>query len=322
LARYAIGDIQGCLAPLQSLLQELLFSADRDQLYFVGDLVNRGPQSLPALRFVRALGANARTVLGNHDLHLLALHHAAGRQMRDGDTLDDILAAPDRDALLDWLILQPLVIDDAAHRDFILHAGVVPAWSRADTLANARAAEAALRADPPSFLAAMYGSKPERWQDAHTAMEKHRFTINVLTRLRYCDADGRIDLKMKDAPGTTRGPWLPWFEHAGRRLADRRIICGRGRPLEQQPLDPPGQREPGPAIGAAVEVGLLGGGGRLPCRHRFDDLMQRAAVERRHARSPSSAWRRRRLARNRCVLTVPTGRPSASARSSYRTPFT
>jgi bis(5'-nucleosyl)-tetraphosphatase (symmetrical) len=226
LSRYAIGDIQGCLEPLRALLRQLRFSADRDQLYLVGDLVNRGPDSLQVLRFVRALGANARTVLGNHDLHLLARHHDPGRRARDGDTLQDILAAPDRDALLEWLILQPLAIDDAAHADLVVHAGVIPEWTLADTLANARAAERALRADPPGFLAAMYGNKPERWGDAHTAMEKHRFTINVLTRLRYCHADGRIDLKMKDAPGEARGPWLPWFEHAGRRLRGRRIVCG------------------------------------------------------------------------------------------------
>lgn len=226
MARYAIGDIQGCLAPLRALLQALRFRPDRDQLYFTGDLVNRGPESLEALRFVRALGANARTVLGNHDLHLLALHHDTGRRQREGDTLDAILDAPDRGALLDWLILQPLAIDDAAHGDLFVHAGVVPEWSRADTLANAQAAERALRADPPAFLGAMYGNKPERWQDAHSAMEKHRFTVNVLTRLRYCHADGRIDLKMKDAPGKSRGPWLPWFEHTRRRLDDRRIICG------------------------------------------------------------------------------------------------
>jgi bis(5'-nucleosyl)-tetraphosphatase (symmetrical) len=226
LARYAIGDIQGCLAPLRALLRQLRFAPDRDELFFTGDLVNRGPESLEALRFVRALGANGRTVLGNHDLHLLALHHDADRGKREGDTLDDILRAPDRDALLDWLIQQPLAIDDATHRDLFVHAGVVPGWSRVDTLANAHAAELALRADPPAFLGAMYGSKPERWQDARDAMDRHRFTINVLTRMRYCDADGRINLKLKDAPGGAQAPWLPWFDHGHRLLDDRRIVCG------------------------------------------------------------------------------------------------
>ena len=226
MPRYAIGDIQGCFAPLQSLLARLDFSADRDQLLLAGDLVNRGPHSLQVLRFVRSLGAAARTVLGNHDLHLLALHHVAGRQPRKGDTLDEVLAAPDRDALLDWLLQQPLAIDDAAHGELLIHAGVIPQWTRDDLLENACAAEAALRADPPAFLAAMYGNQPARQEDAVSAMDRHRFTVNVLTRLRYCQADGRIDLTLKEAPGAQAAPWRPWFEHEQRRLRDRRIICG------------------------------------------------------------------------------------------------
>jgi bis(5'-nucleosyl)-tetraphosphatase (symmetrical) len=224
LPRYAIGDIQGCYEPLRALLRKLEFSADRDQLLLVGDLVNRGPESLAVLRFVRALGANARTVLGNHDLHLLAVHHDPQRKPRAGDTLDEVLAAPDRDALLDWLIEQPLLIDDAGRKDLLVHAGVVPDWTREDAIRCALDASRALRADPNGFLASMYGNKPDRWQDAHTAQERHRFTINALTRLRYCRADGVIDLKMKGAPGNS-GPWRPWFEHT-RNLADRRIICG------------------------------------------------------------------------------------------------
>jgi bis(5'-nucleosyl)-tetraphosphatase (symmetrical) len=226
LARYAIGDIQGCLEPFRALLAKLRFSPERDELWLVGDLVNRGPDSLGVLRHVRQLGAAARTVLGNHDLHLLALHHDPRRKPRGGDTLDEVLAAPDREPLLDWLIERPLVIDDAPHRDLLLHAGVVPEWSRGETIANARAAEQALRADPPGFLARMYGNKPVRWKDAATAADRHRFTINVLTRLRFCRADGRIDLSMKDAPGKDQGPWQPWFAHANRQLTDRRIICG------------------------------------------------------------------------------------------------
>ncbi len=226
MARYAIGDVQGCHAPLLALLDRLHFSPDRDQLLFAGDLVNRGPDSLGVLRFVRQLGAAARTVLGNHDLHLLALHHATGRRPRDGDTLDAVLAAPDREALLDWLILQPLVIDDALHGDLFLHGGVVPEWTRDDVIANARAAEQALRADPPAFLAQMYGNQPEHFADAATDMERHRFTINVLTRMRFCHADGRIDLKLKGPPDRQRAPWLPWFEHPHRRLTDRRIVFG------------------------------------------------------------------------------------------------
>jgi len=226
LARYAIGDVQGCHDALLALLARLKFSPDRDQLFFVGDLVNRGPASLEVLRFVRHLGAAARTVLGNHDLHLLAVHHDAGRGLRPGDTLEDVLAAPDREALMDWLILQPLAIDDAHHGDLFIHGGVIPEWTLEDQLANARAAERALRDDPPGFLSHMYGNKPERWSDAATPIEKQRFTINVLTRMRYCHADGRIDLKLKGAPDASHAPWLPWFEHGHRRLTERRLVFG------------------------------------------------------------------------------------------------
>jgi bis(5'-nucleosyl)-tetraphosphatase (symmetrical) len=226
LPRYAIGDIQGCYEPLRELLRKLDFSADRDQLYLVGDLVNRGPHSLAVLRFVRALGAAAKTVLGNHDLHLLAARHDPQRKLRAGDTLDEVLAAPDREQLLDWLIEQPLIVDDADHGDVLVHAGLVPEWSVADAVANADAAAAALRANPREFLAQMYGNKPDRWSDAHNAADRHRFTINVLTRMRYCRADGSIDLKQKGAPQPTAGGWLPWFEHASRRDASQRVIFG------------------------------------------------------------------------------------------------
>jgi bis(5'-nucleosyl)-tetraphosphatase (symmetrical) len=225
VARYAIGDVQGCYQPLRTLLRRLRFSADRDELFFVGDLVNRGPQSLQVLRFVRSLGDGAHTVLGNHDLHLLALHHGTQRVARPGDTLDEVLAARDRGPLLDWLIARPLVIDNARERELIVHAGVVPGWTLKLALDNARAASRALLADPRGFLAAMYGNKPDRWSDAHTDTERHRFTVNVLTRLRYCRADGTLDMKLKDAPTGNTGPWKPWFEHPS-RLRTRRVIFG------------------------------------------------------------------------------------------------
>lgn len=217
--------MQGCHDALQALLQALRFSPDRDQLFFVGDLVNRGPGSLEVLRLVRHLGAAARTVLGNHDLHLLALHFGTGRGQRPGDTLDAVLAAPDREELMQWLMAQPLVIDDAPHGDFFLHGGVVPEWTLEDVLAQAAAAKRALLSDPVFFFSNMYGNQPGRWSEARTPVEKHRFTINVLTRMRYCHADGRIDLKLKGAPDHTHAPWLPWFEHE-RRLTNRRLVFG------------------------------------------------------------------------------------------------
>jgi bis(5'-nucleosyl)-tetraphosphatase (symmetrical) len=226
LPRYAVGDIQGCYEPLHQLLQKLRFSADRDVLYFVGDLVNRGPQSLAVLRFVRALGANARTVLGNHDLHLLAHHFDPARALRDGDTLQEVLAAPDREQLMDWLIQQPLLIRDDGQNDVFLHAGLVPQWTVDEALRNATDAMTALRAAPADFLAQMYGNKPDKWNVSLPATERRRFTINVLTRLRYCASDGTINLKLKGAPSKVEAPWRPWFEHETRRSNDVRIIFG------------------------------------------------------------------------------------------------
>jgi bis(5'-nucleosyl)-tetraphosphatase (symmetrical) len=224
--RYAIGDLQGCFEPLLALLERLNFSADRDQLLLVGDLVNRGPDSLRVLRHVRSMGANAHSVLGNHDLHLLAQHFDPARPMRQGDTLQQVLDAPDREALMQWLLERPLLIHDAAHHDLVLHAGLIPQWTVQQAVTEAAAAEHALREKPQAFLSTMYGNKPDRWSENLDAADRHRFTINVLTRLRYCSADGTINLKLKDAPGKVQPPWRPWFEHAQRRATDVRIVCG------------------------------------------------------------------------------------------------
>jgi bis(5'-nucleosyl)-tetraphosphatase (symmetrical) len=226
LTRYAIGDIQGCHEPLVELLDKLKFNADRDQLYFTGDLVNRGPHSLQVLRLVKSLGANARTVLGNHDLHLLAHHFEPKRPMRRGDTLSYILRARDRDALVEWLLHQPLLIHERKHDDLFVHAGLVPQWSAAMAVRAAREAETALRRDPKGFLSTMYGNQPHRWSPLLGPRDRWRFTINVLTRLRYCTADGTIDLRPKGAPGTAAAPLRPWFEHARRKSAKQRVIFG------------------------------------------------------------------------------------------------
>jgi bis(5'-nucleosyl)-tetraphosphatase (symmetrical) len=226
LTRYAIGDIQGCHEPLVRLLEKLRFKPDRDQLYFTGDLVNRGPQSLKVLRLVKSLGANARTVLGNHDLHLLAHHFDPDRPMRPGDTLSPILRARDREDLVQWLLAQPLLIHERRHNDLFVHAGLVPQWSATMAARAAREAQAALRCDPQGFLSTMYGNRPDRWDPKLKPRDRWRFTINVLTRLRYCKADGTIDLRPKGAPGTVTAPWRPWFEHPGRKSAKLRVIFG------------------------------------------------------------------------------------------------
>jgi bis(5'-nucleosyl)-tetraphosphatase (symmetrical) len=226
LARYAIGDVQGCYAQLALLIARLHFSADRDQLWFVGDLVNRGPQSLEVLRFVRALGDNAVVVLGNHDLHLLALAHAQHRKRHSSDTLDAVFDAPDCPAILDWLRHQPLAHFDAAHGDLMVHAGVVPQWNAALTVELSGEVSAALAGDAADFLERMYGDHPERWSDELRGMDRLRFAINALTRMRLCTDDGRIDLKMKGPPKEARRPYKPWFEHETRRTREVRVIFG------------------------------------------------------------------------------------------------
>jgi len=223
VTRYAVGDIQGCDEELQTLLERLKFSADRDQLWLVGDLVNRGPDSLPALRRVRSLGDNAVVVLGNHDLHLLAVAHGA-RRPRPSDTLDEVLAAPDRDALLEWLITRPLAHAQGA--DLMVHAGLVPQWTVAGTLALAREVGEALRHDPRALFQHMYGNEPDRWDERLAGVHRLRFAINVLTRLRVCTADGRVDLGVKGEPPSPPSPLRPWFAHAERASREARVIFG------------------------------------------------------------------------------------------------
>ncbi len=224
--RYAIGDVQGCADELRSLLGRLRFSADRDQVWLVGDLVNRGPRSLETLRYVRSLSDNAVVVLGNHDLHLLALALGGREAAKRGDTLGEVLAAPDRDELLEWLIGRPLAHLDTGHGDLLVHAGLVPQWTAPQAVALAREVESALRRDPQAFLRQMYGDRPDHWSEDLAGMERSRFVVNVLTRLRVCTADGRVDLGMKGPPGKARPAFRPWFELEGRASRDTRIIFG------------------------------------------------------------------------------------------------
>ena len=208
MRRIAIGDVQGCLTELTQLLSLCEFDRTQDQLWFVGDLVNRGPESLGVLRFVRSLGDAAKVVLGNHDLHLLAVAFGSGaRKRRDGDTLDDILDAPDRDDLLNWLITRRLAIAEGS--DFMVHAGLAPSWSVPQTLELAGEVEHQLQRDPKTLFDHMYSDEPSSWSSSLAGFDRWRFVINTLTRMRYCRADGRIDLKMKGAPGSQKPGWLP-----------------------------------------------------------------------------------------------------------------
>jgi bis(5'-nucleosyl)-tetraphosphatase (symmetrical) len=226
VAVWAIGDLQGCHDEFRALLDRLAFDPARDRLWLAGDLVNRGPGSLECLRTVHALGDAALTVLGNHDLHLLAVAHDAGRGRRRGDTLDDVLSAPDRDELLAWLASRPLLHDDPALGWTLVHAGLPPDWSVADAASCAREVERALAQDPDGFYARMYGNEPDRWTPGLAGWDRLRFTVNCLTRLRYCAADGRLLLKPKGAPHEAPPDAIPWFRVPGRRSAGARILFG------------------------------------------------------------------------------------------------
>jgi bis(5'-nucleosyl)-tetraphosphatase (symmetrical) len=224
MARIAVGDVQGCLPELRQLLKQADFRSDRDEVWFVGDLVNRGPDSLGTLRFVRSLGDNARVVLGNHDLHLLAVAFGGSRTLRDDDTLDDILNAADRASLLEWLLSRPLAVREGS--DLMVHAGIVPQWTVDEVMTLAAEVEQALRTDPVKLFESMYGNRPDRWSPELEGSDRLRFIINVLTRLRFCRADGRIDLKMKGAPGSQENDWMPWFATPDRRTSNVRVITG------------------------------------------------------------------------------------------------
>lgn len=221
---YLIGDVQGCCDALDRLLAQIDFSPSRDRLWLLGDLVNRGPQSLATLRRLRALDGAATCLLGNHDLHLLAVAHGA-RAAHRSDTLDPILQAPDREALLQWLRQQRLAVFEAGW--LMVHAGVVPQWNLSDTLAAAAEVETVLRgAALPDFLHAMYGNEPGRWDAALTGNARLRVTVNALTRLRFCTPDGDMDLKTKDGAGAAPPGYMPWFDVPGRRTADTPIAFG------------------------------------------------------------------------------------------------
>ena len=226
MATYAIGDIQGCFEQLLRLLDRLRFDPARDRLWFVGDLVNRGPDSPNTLRFVRGLGNRALTVLGNHDLHLLAL--AAGESKREKKSnLDAVLQAPDRDELLHWLRHRPLMHFDARKNFALLHAGLPPQWDLLDALSCAQEVEAMLQGcDYADFLRAMYGNEPARWSASLSGMDRLRFITNCFTRLRYCDAGGTLALKEKAAPGMQASGVVPWFALPERASRNTRIIFG------------------------------------------------------------------------------------------------
>ena len=225
MAVYAIGDIQGCYGELRRILDHSGFDPANDTLWCVGDLVSRGPDSLGVLRFVRGLGEAAVCVLGNHDLHLLAL--AAGNRKQDASGLADVLQAPDSEELLDWLRHRPLLHYDPALDFLMVHAGLPPEWDLATARACAREVESVLRGpEHHEYFMQMYGNKPNRWDTKLRGMKRWRYITNCLTRLRFCDTDGRLTLKEKGPPGSQAKGRVPWFAHPRRASRGQRIVFG------------------------------------------------------------------------------------------------
>jgi len=224
MAIYAIGDIQGCYTELEQLLKQLEFNKEKDQLWFVGDLVNRGSGSLEVLRLVKSMGDAAITVLGNHDLHLLAV--AAGvAKLHRTDTLDEILSAPDREELLTWLRFQRMLHVHDNH--VLLHAGLMPEWTVEQALALAHEVETQLRSDSfAEFLEKMYGNTPVQWSDALTGYERLRGISNALTRMRICTADGRMEFKFKGEVADIPEGYIPWFKVHDRASSDMTVVFG------------------------------------------------------------------------------------------------
>lgn len=226
MTRYAVGDLQGCLDPLRQLLERVGFDPAQDQLWSTGDLVNRGPQSLECLRFLRDLGDSLRVVLGNHDLHLLALAEGI-RPLKRGDTLGPVLDAPDCAELLAWLERQPLFHRDPSGDFSMVHAGLAPQWSLADAQQLSNEIGTLLRGPRRrDYLEGMYGDTPAQWDPGLSGPTRWRVATNFFTRLRLCDADGRANLKFKEGPERAPAGQMPWFDVPGRRSAGAPIIFG------------------------------------------------------------------------------------------------
>lgn len=221
---YLVGDVQGCDDALHRLLQTLDFSPSRDRLVLLGDLVNRGPSSLQVLRRIVSLGSAAQCILGNHDLHLLAVSRGV-RELHRSDTFGDVLADAQAAAWLDWLRSQPLACMESGW--LCVHAGVPPQWSAEKTLALAAEVQRLLRGpDLAHFLPQMYGNEPNRWDDALQGAARARFVINALTRMRFCSADGTLDFKTKEGAGSAPDGFMPWFDVPGRATAGQPMAFG------------------------------------------------------------------------------------------------
>jgi bis(5'-nucleosyl)-tetraphosphatase (symmetrical) len=258
---YAVGDVQGCAEALDILLERIAFDRRHDHLWLVGDLVNRGPDSRGVLRRIMELGSSATTVLGNHDLHLLATA-AGARGSSGGDTFNDVLKSSDADELIDWLRRRPLLVRDRDRRLVLVHAGIPPVWKVGQARRYAAEVEEQLAAASwKKALRGMYGETPAQWSAELPTAERRRFTINALTRMRFCDVSGRLDFKFSGPPGSQPDALRPWFDLPRRGRKKWHIVFGHwsalgmvrreditaldtgcvwGGELTAVPLDPPG----------------------------------------------------------------------------------
>ncbi len=239
MAVYAVGDLQGCLEPLQCLLEHVHFDPARDRLWLVGDLVNRGPQSLETLRFLYSIRHSLTCVLGNHDLHLLAAARNVER-LKKGDTLREIIDAPDCADLLHWIRQQKLLHHDPERNLVMVHAGIPPQWSLKKALKCAAEVESALQDDArcQAFLDGMYGNEPNKWDSDLQGVTRLRVITNYFTRMRFCTSDGKLDLKGKEGIETALPGYAPWFQHKERKTRDVKIIFGHWAALEGRCEEP------------------------------------------------------------------------------------
>ena len=226
MSTYAIGDIQGCYTELQNLLNEINFNEKNDQLWFAGDLVNRGPKSLQTLRFIKSLGVSAKIVLGNHDLHLIAASKNI-RPISNKDTIKEILTADDADELINWLKSRPLLLTDTDLGFTMVHAGIAPQWTLDAAKNFAKECESILQNEKiDDFLMHMYGDTPNIWSDSIEGYARQRFIINCFTRIRFCTINGTLDLDVKVAPGSQKKSLIPWYALPNRKTIDNKIIFG------------------------------------------------------------------------------------------------
>ncbi|MEY4752044.1 MAG: hypothetical protein RIQ60_4258 [Pseudomonadota bacterium] len=265
---YLIGDLQGCCDAFERLLADIGFSSSRDQIYLLGDLVNRGPASLDTLKRLLSLGDSARCLLGNHDLHLLAAAHGV-RPLGRGDTIGQILNSPQRAAMLDWLRYQHLALNE--HGWLMVHAGVLPQWDLAQTLALASDLQTVLRGpELPAFLREMYGNQPVQWNDSLRGYERLRVVVNALTRIRLCDAQGRMDFDVKESVTQAPPGLMAWFDAPGRRTAGHPVAFGHWSTLGLVNRPDLLALDSGCVWGGALTAARIDGGRRdlfsVPCK--------------------------------------------------------